>query len=259
MQEKKSKKPVVGFFSFTCCEGCEFTVLFLDNLMELLSKIDMKYFHLIKEKNRKVKFDLAFVEGAITTRDEAEKLKKIREKSKFLVAFGACACHGGIPAMRNFIESKDLAKYTYNQKMLDDSIEAQPVSNFVKVDYNMYGCPILKSEFTEFMTNYLDGKTTKEFEGPVCNQCPRRGINCFMREKRECLGAVTHGGCNAACVREGIPCIMCRGPLDNANFPAEIALFKSWGLDEKDIMGKLGKFGEQRLAKDKKNDTQTRP
>ena len=243
------KKPIVGFFSFTCCEGCEFTVLFLDELAELMRKIDIKYFHLIKEKNKKARFDLAFVEGAITTKREIETLKKIRAKSKYLVALGACACHGGIPAMRNFIESRELGKYIYNQQMLSDSIEAQPIDKFIKVDYYMYGCPILKSEFMEFINNYLDGKSTKEFEGPVCSQCPRRGKDCFLTEKKACLGALTHGGCNAICIRQNIPCIMCRGPLETANFPAEVALFKSWGLSEKDIINKLGKFGEQRLEK----------
>ncbi|MBW2972585.1 NADH:ubiquinone oxidoreductase [Candidatus Woesearchaeota archaeon] len=243
-------KPIVGFFSFTCCEGCEFTVLFIDQLAELLQKLDIQHFHLLKQKNKEANFDLAFVEGAITTKSEAEKIKKIRAKSKFLVALGACACHGGIPAMRNFIESKELGKYVYTQQMLSDSIEAQPIDRFIKVDYYMYGCPILKEEFMQFINNYLDGKKTEGFEGPVCNQCPRRGKNCFLTEKKVCLGAMTHGGCNATCIREGIPCIMCRGPLETANFAAEAKLFKSWGLDEKDITGKLGKFGEQKMSKD---------
>ena len=133
--------------------------------------------------------------------------------------------------------------------MLEDSIEAQPIDKFVKVDYYMYGCPILKSEFMEFVNKYLKGEALKEFEGPVCSQCLRRGKNCFLREKTVCLGALTHGGCNAVCLREDIPCIMCRGPLDTANFPAEVALFKSWGLDEKEIKGKLGKFGERKMDK----------
>ncbi|MBW2965285.1 hypothetical protein KY363_07550 [Candidatus Woesearchaeota archaeon] len=241
------KKPVVGFFSFTCCEGCEFTVLFIDRLAELLEKTDIRHFHLIKETDQDSKFDIAFVEGAITTKHEAEELSRIRSNSKFLVALGACACHGGIPAMRNFIESEKLGMYVYNQQMLDDSIEAQPIDKFVKVDYYMYGCPIIKKEFTDFMDAYLKGEILKEYQGPVCSQCPRRGKNCFLKEKTVCLGAVTNGGCNAACVRQEIPCIMCRGPLPTANFPGEVALFKSWGLDEKDIMGKLGKFGEQKL------------
>lgn len=252
-------KPVVGFFSFTCCEGCGFTILFIDELTTLMQKLDIKYFHLIKEKNKTANFDIVFVEGAITTNKDAEELKKIRTKSKLVVALGACACHGGIPAMRNFIENSELGKYIYNQQMLKDSIEAQPIDKIIKVDYYMYGCPIIKSEFTEFINGYLEGKMIKEFEGPVCNQCPRRGVNCYLRDKKVCLGAVTHGGCNATCIRESIPCIMCRGPLDNANFPAEIALFKSWGLGEKDVMAKLSKFGEQKLEKTiLKKDDQTK-
>lgn len=251
-----NKKPIIGFFTFTCCEGCGFTVLFLDELSQLMEKVDIQYFNLIKEKNKEAKFDLAFVEGAITSKREIKTLKKIRAKSRFLVALGACACHGGIPAMRNFIENKELGKYVYNQQMLSDSIEAKPIGNFVKVDYYMYGCPILKSEFMEFIDNYLEGKITKEFEGPVCSQCPRRGKDCYLQQKKICLGALTHGGCNAICVRQGIPCIMCRGPLETANFPAEIELFKSWGIDEKDILSKINRFGSQDLEKKKKKDLQ---
>ena len=133
MPRTSKTKPVIGFFCFTCCEGCGFTVLFLDELNKLLEEFDVKYFNLIKEKNKDAKFDIAFVEGAITTKKEEGILRKIRAKSKLVVALGACACHGGIPAMRNFIESKELGKYVYNQQMLSDSIEAQPINNFVKV------------------------------------------------------------------------------------------------------------------------------
>ncbi len=245
MAERSNKKPVVGFFSFTCCQGCEFTVLFLDQLPELMEKLDIQYFHLIKQKNREVNFDIAFVEGAITTKSEKDKLLKIRAKSKMVVSLGACACHGGIPAMRNFIENKQLGKYVYNQQMLEDSIEAQPIDKFVKVDYYMYGCPIIKTEFMEFINNYLTGKETEEFAGPVCNQCPRRGKDCFLAQKIVCLGALTHGGCDAICTRQDIPCIMCRGPLPTANFAAEAKLLKGWGLDEKEIRSKLSKFAEK--------------
>ncbi len=243
----KHAKPIVGFFCFTCCEGCGFTVLFLDDLSRLLEKLDIKYFNLIKEKNKEAEFDIAFVEGAITTKREVSKLKQIRKKSRLVVALGACACYGGIPAMRNFIESKELGKYIYNQQMLSDSIEAQPIDRFVKVDHYLHGCPILKKEFMDFINGYLEGKKFEEFKGPVCNQCPRRGKDCFLREKTVCMGALTRGGCDAVCIKQNIPCIMCRGPLDTANFPAEVALFKSWGLDEKDVMNKLSKFGEQKV------------
>ena len=159
--------------------------------------------------------------------------------------------------MRNFIESKELGKYVYNQQMLSDSLEAQQIDEYVKVDYYMYGCPILKTEFMDFVNDYLQGKQHKEYEGPVCSQCPRRGKNCYLAEKTVCLGALTHGGCDAVCIKQDIPCIMCRGPLDTANFPGEVALFKSWGLDEKDIVGKLSAFGEQKLVESQKQKKET--
>ncbi|MBW3018257.1 hypothetical protein KY325_03800 [Candidatus Woesearchaeota archaeon] len=238
----KKGKLKVGIFSFTCCEGCQFTVLFLDNLMELFKKADFVYFDLINEKNRKETFDLAFVEGAITTKKEIKKLKIIRKKSKFLVAFGACACHGGIPSMQNFLEREQLGKYVYNQEMLKDSVKASGIGEHVKVDYYMYGCPIIKREFLEFFNSFIKGKPQKEFEGPVCDQCPLRGENCLLKKKLPCLGAVARGGCYAPCPQENIPCYLCRGPRTKADIPVEVALFKKFGLSEQEIYNKLEHF-----------------
>lgn len=243
-----NKKPKLGFFSFTCCQGCEFTVLFIDQIFDILKNFDVQYFHLLKEKNREVEFDLVFIEGAVTSNREIRKLKEIRKKSKFVVAIGACACHGGIPAMRNFIENKDLLKYVYNQHMLKDSVPAAGIGEHIKVDYYMYGCPIIKEEFIEFVNDFLAGKRKTEFEGTVCDQCPRRGEECYMLQKIPCVGAVTHGGCNALCIRENIPCILCRGPINEQNVAAEAKLFKNWGLSEEEVKTRVGKFKNVELG-----------
>jgi sulfhydrogenase subunit delta len=242
---KKERKLKIGFFSFTCCQGCQFTVLFIDKILELFKKLDVAYFHLLKDKNREEdNFDIAFVEGAITTKSQVKKLRIIRKKAKFVVALGACAINGGIPAMRNYLENKELQRYVYNQKMLKDSIDVESIDKIIKVDYYMRGCPIIKKEFTDFVNNFIKGKVLKEFQGSVCDQCPKRGPNCFLLKKTVCLGALTHGGCDAICTRDEIPCIMCRGPLPSANFPAEAQLFKSWGLSECDICNKMHKFSD---------------
>jgi coenzyme F420-reducing hydrogenase gamma subunit len=237
------KKPVLGIVSFTCDQGCQFTILFIDKLMQILKKFDVQYFHLLKEKNRKAKFDLMFVEGAITTKKEVQKLKEIREKSKVLVALGACACHGGVPAMRNFIENKELEKYVYNQRLPKDALPAAGIGEYVKVDYYMYGCPIIKEEFMNFLNEFLKGKIMKEFEGPVCAECPRQGKpECFLRQKKICLGPITHGGCSAICTKANFECMGCRGPRPKADYKAEINLFKSFGLSEKEVMDRLNMF-----------------
>lgn len=237
------KKPVLGIVSFTCDQGCQFTILFIDKLFQILKKFDVQYFHLLKEKNRKAKFDVCFVEGAVSSKKEVQKLKEIRKKSKVLVALGACACHGGVPAMRNFIENKELEKYVYNQGMLKGSIPAAGIGEYVKVDYYMYGCPIIKEEFVNFLNQFLKGKIMKEFEGPVCAECPRQGTpECFLRQKKVCLGPVTHGGCSAICTTGNFECMGCRGPRPKVDYKAEINLFKSFGLSEKEILEKLNMF-----------------
>jgi sulfhydrogenase subunit delta len=239
---KRGEKPKLGFVSFTGCQGCQFTTLLVKDILSLLKKFDVQYFHLIKEKNKNTELDLVFVEGAITTKSQVKTLKKIRKESKYLVAFGTCATHGGIPAMRNFLNNEELKKYTYSQNLSEDSIDAQPVNHFVKVDYQMYGCPIIKSELTNFLKQFLKKKTIKEPETPVCLECPRKGKNCYLQTKVPCLGAVTNGGCGALCIKNNHHCISCRGPLKTANFAAEINLFKNFGLSEEDIKHKLRKF-----------------
>ena len=248
------KKPVLGIVSFSCDQGCQFAVLFIDNIFEILNKFDVQYFHLLKEKNREVDFDICFVEGAITTKRQIEKLKEIRKKTKFLVALGACATHGGVPAMRNFIENKELKKYVYNQKTLKDSVEAAPIDEHVKVDYYLYGCPIIQEEFTALIDAYLKDKIPEQFNGAVCLECPRRGKpECFLRQKIPCMGAVTRGGCDAICIKSNFPCMLCRGPLPKANFTAEIKLFKSWGLSEEEIKERLNIFENIEVKSGKKN------
>lgn len=237
-----AKKPTAGFYSFSCCEGCQFTILFLDNLPKILDKFDIKHFHLIKDKNMDAKIDVAFVEGAITTKKQVRKLKDIRKKAKVLVALGECATHGGIPSMRNFIENDQLEKYVYNQRMLKDSIKASGIGRFVKVDYYMYGCPITKSEFTMFVDSFLKGEILKEKTLPICTECSRRGKNCFLQQKQFCLGPVTRSGCDAICTRENIPCTLCRGPVDKVNIAKEAELFHKFGLSKKDAYNKIRRF-----------------
>ncbi len=156
-------KPVLGIFSFTCCQGCQFTILFIDNILKLLQKFDIQYFHLLKEKNRDAPhFDIAIIEGAISSKREVRKLKTIRKKSDFVLAIGACATTGGVPAMANKLGKKAKVKYVYNQKMLKDSIDAQPIKNFIKVDQELYGCPIVKNQFVTALTNYLKNWDLKQ-------------------------------------------------------------------------------------------------
>jgi coenzyme F420-reducing hydrogenase gamma subunit len=238
----KTGKPTIGFYTFTCCEGCQFTMLFVERILSLLDRFEVVHFNLLKEKNPELATDLALIEGAITTTAEAQELKKVRERSKLVVAMGACARNGGIPAMKNFVESATLRKYVYHHKNHPDSIPAAGIGEHIEVDYVMRGCPIIKDELVEFLETYLRGEIMEPYQGSVCTQCPRKGVNCFLKAKVECLGAITHGGCGALCPSDNIPCMLCRGPTEKANIAGEIRLFEKFGIDEREIHDRLNMF-----------------
>ncbi len=88
-------KPKLGFFDSTGCEGCQLEVInFETELVELLEQVDIVNFReAMQEKGED--YQIAFIDGAITTESEISRIKKIREQAKILVAMGACACLGG--------------------------------------------------------------------------------------------------------------------------------------------------------------------
>src|SRR3989304_3777942 len=85
------EKPKVAFFSFTCCEGCQLMVLSCEReLPDILNHIKIVNFReAMTEKSDD--YDIAFVEGSISRKDEIRKLKKIRKTAKVVVALGACS------------------------------------------------------------------------------------------------------------------------------------------------------------------------
>ncbi|RME10427.1 MAG: hypothetical protein D6804_04470 [Aquificota bacterium] len=70
--------------------------------------MSIDYFLEASSSNRWGKFDLVFVEGSVSTPEEEERIRRIRENSKFLVAIGACAVSGGIQSARNFQDFPEL-------------------------------------------------------------------------------------------------------------------------------------------------------
>ena len=235
-------KPGIGFFTLACCEGCQFTLLFIDEITKLLEPFHIIHFNLLKEKNPDEKFDLVFIEGAVTTDTERKEILSLRARSEYVVAMGSCACFGGIPAMRNFVESKKLHKYVYHHRQHPHPVPASGIGEHIHVDYYMPGCPIIKEEMISFLQSFKKGRLPEEYRGSVCDQCPRRGKDCLLKEKAECLGAVTRGGCGALCPSDNIPCMLCRGPTETAHIAAEIKLFEKFGLSEQDIHQRLNLF-----------------
>ena len=90
-------KPSVGIFGLTGCAGDRLVILNCeDQLLDVLAAVDLRDFLMGSSANDTgCDLDLALVDGAIVTKEDELLLRRIRERSGFLVAIGTCAVWGG--------------------------------------------------------------------------------------------------------------------------------------------------------------------
>ncbi|NMB56627.1 hypothetical protein GYA19_01665 [Candidatus Beckwithbacteria bacterium] len=152
------KKLVVGWFSFTCCEGCLIllTELLNENLDNWKKLIEFRHLKALKTKNQIEGLDVAFVEGAISSPDQEAELLKIRANAKHLVAVGSCACTGRPSATRNDLLNAELNyKVLWYFKQFKYNDKVKKIADLVKVDAQVPGCPMIASEFIKAVESYL--------------------------------------------------------------------------------------------------------
>lgn len=161
MNNMPNKKIKIGWFTFSCCEDSTIvmTELLNDHWQDWKKIFDFRHFNVLKSNNILDELDIAFVEGAIASDDHIKKLKEIREKSKKLVAIGACACVGMPSAQRNYFNEDQkneieslIARFSALPKVLK-------VADVVKVDAEVPGCPMDSNKFLEVVNNLV-----KEFQ-----------------------------------------------------------------------------------------------
>lgn len=151
------KKLRVGWFSFTCSEDSTIvlTEILNDYYLKWKNLIDFRYIRVLKQKNILGELDVAFVEGAISSKTQEEKLKEIRKKAKILIAVGSCAILGVPAGQRNLFEREKideilpiLEKFSYKGRV-------QRLDEIVKVEDQIPGCPMAEKEFLELLNKYL--------------------------------------------------------------------------------------------------------
>jgi coenzyme F420-reducing hydrogenase gamma subunit len=232
-------KPKVGFFEFTCCEGCQLTVLSLgDKLLDLFESVDIVNFREASSYKGQ-DYEIAFIEGSISTSKDIERIREIRKNAKICVALGSCAHLGGVNVIRNFQNQADVRRRTYGDKAwLFDSILAQPIDAVIKVDYVIPGCPIDKKEFLQVVSSLLLGKKPFIADYPVCVECKMKGNVCLFHKPNPiaCMGPITRAGCGAICPSVGNACQGCRGLIPDPNLDAWEGVLKEYGISAEDIL-----------------------
>lgn len=213
-------KPRLGVFKFSSCDGCQLSLLDAeDELLAVAGALDIAYFPEATRKDDVGTYDIALVEGSVTTQHEAEFIKDIRARSKALIAIGACATSGGIQALKNGADTSAFIDAVYAHPEFIDTLDtATPISDHVTVDFELRGCPISKHHLIELVAATLVGRVPQMPPHSTCIECKMAGNVCVMvAEGKPCLGPVTHAGCGALCPSYARGCYGCFGPKETPN------------------------------------------
>ena len=212
-------RPKLAVFKFASCDGCKLSLLDCeDELLAVAEAVEIAHFLEASSRVTDGPYDLALIEGSITTPHDRERIREIRAKTGKLVTIGACATAGGIQALRNFRDHAEMMRVVYARPdYIDTLATSTAISAHVTVDFELRGCPVNKTQLLEVLSAFLHGRKPAIASHATCIECKMRGTVCVMVARGEpCLGPVTHAGCNALCPSYGRGCYGCFGPSDAA-------------------------------------------
>jgi coenzyme F420-reducing hydrogenase gamma subunit len=231
--------PTLAVWKFASCDGCQLTLLDCeDELLALAARVRLAHFLEATSGVVAGPYDVSLVEGSITTPEDLERIRRVREQSRTLVAIGACATAGGIQALRNLADVREFAALGYARpEYLSILDRSTPVSAHVKVDYELRGCPIDRAQLLDLLTALLAGRRPDLPRHSVCVQCKLRGTACLLVAGRQpCLGPVTQAGCGAICPAYGRGCFGCFGPAAGADPAALEPALRAAGMSDRDLV-----------------------
>jgi coenzyme F420-reducing hydrogenase gamma subunit len=229
------RKPTLAVWKFASCDGCQLSLLDCeDELLPLAEEIEIAYFVEARRATVEGPYDLSLVEGSITTAEDAERIRRVRESSRRLVTIGACATAGGIQALRNFADVDEFVSAVYaSPEYISTLATSTPISAHVHVDFELHGCPINKHQLLEVIGAYLNQRRPQIPGHSVCIECKRRGTVCVMvAHGTPCMGPVTHAGCGAICPAYDRGCYGCYGPMETPDTQSLSEWWKRLGVPE---------------------------
>ena len=197
-----------AFYWTASCGGCEIAVLDIDEkVLDVVAKADIVFWPVaIDIKYKDVKafeddyIDVCFFNGSIRTSEHEEMAHLLRKKSKTLVAFGACACFGGIPGLANVSNREEIFNLVYKELPSVSNPEGvipqtsynapegeltipefyntvKALNQVVDVDYFLPGCPPTPEMIEGAVTAIFEGNlppkgTVLAPEKALCEECP---------------------------------------------------------------------------------------
>ncbi|MEG0323165.1 MAG: NADH:ubiquinone oxidoreductase [Raoultibacter sp.] len=244
--DEKPKPPRVVVVGLASCFGCQLQITNIEaHLLDVLGQIDLTYWQLASSEPMPNEFDVAIIEGAITTKESEYLVRDLREKAQTIIAIGACANTAGIPGMAAAGYADRIADvYENAPEACGSLIEPCSVPSVIDVEYRVPCCPIDPFEFVETLTRALYGSNATKSTRTMCGDCKRNESGCFYGEGTLCLGLVTLAGCNARCVNLGRPCNGCRGISPDANMESARESVERYGVSVADFDKALEMFNQ---------------
>jgi len=216
-------RPRVAVHKFASCDGCQ--LAFLNGgeaLLTLAGLVDIVHFAEAGVVNPEAEADIAFVEGSISAAKDIQRIQDIRARSRYVITIGACATAGGLQALRNISDSGGWLGAVYAEPEYLDSLDTStPIASHIKVDMELWGCPVNGRQVLGAVRSLLSGVAPIDEQDKLCLECKRHGNVCtLVAGGAACLGPVTRTGCGALCPSFGRDCYGCYGPAENTNTEA---------------------------------------
>jgi F420-non-reducing hydrogenase small subunit len=204
-------KPKVSMYWAAACGGCEVAFVNIhEKILDFHDNFELVFCPcLVDTKKKDVEampdntIDIAFFNGAIRTSENEEMAHILRKKAKVLIAYGACAYEGGIPALSN-LTTKEA---TFNAAYIDNPTidnenkifpktktqvpegeltlpefyeDAKKLKDCVDVDYYIPGCPPESEQVWNIINAIIQGaelppkgSVIGAGESAVCDECKR--------------------------------------------------------------------------------------
>lgn len=233
------RKPRLAVWKFASCDGCQLSLLDCeDELLAVAAAVDIAYFPEATRASVEGVYDVSLVEGSVTTAHDAARINDVRKRSKILITIGACATAGGVQALRNFADVGRFTSIVYARpEYIETLATSTPISDHVKVDFELRGCPISKAQLIDVVASLLAGRRPATPAHATCIECKLAGHVCVMvAHGTPCLGPVTHAGCGALCPGYDRGCYGCFGPKETPNAPSLSRRLGELGMTDEDIV-----------------------
>ena len=235
----------LAVFKFASCDGCQLSLLDCENeLLAVAEAVEIAWFPEASSRLQPGPYDIALVEGSITTPHDAQRILEVRRSARIVVTIGACATAGGIQSLKNWADHEDYLRCVYARpEYISTLATSTPIADHIKVDYELRGCPISRHQLLDVVGALVKGQRPRLPSHSVCLDCKRKGTVCIeVAQGIPCLGPVTHSGCGAICPTYDRGCYGCFGPVSQSNCLSLTDRYLAMGTSTETLLPLLRNF-----------------